>query len=504
MQQPAFSWTVREGSINRVPVKKRILNSVFWTVFEKSGFILFQFIAQIFIARILSPSDYGFFAILTVITNISMVFINCSFDQAVIQKREITNTELSSVFLFNLLSAIVVYSIIFIVSPYALSWYNRSEYATILKVYYLILLFNSLSLTQTALFQKSLDIKKIAFANLISAVASSVLGVLSAFYYANIWALVIQSLSYSLIYSLMIWYYSAWKPNLILNYKSLRELFRFSSFLAVSQLLSFIFSNLVTILIGKYYSIKETGYYNFAGKLKSSSLAIITSIDQKVNFPLLSRLQDDHEKLKVTFKRTIKMLTYLLCPLILCMLIFAKPLIVALFSESWTGSVIYFKIFMSYLLFYVLNAFNLTILKVKRKTDVLLKLEILNSSILLSAMILGILLEVKIFATIESVINIVGFFINLYFCGRYINYKLKEQLKDIMPMVGISCFIYIFCLLIEQTCIEMPFIVSILLFAAGMVIYMASCYFFNIQEQKYLLGIVKAYILKFFRSDSVS
>lgn len=421
-------------------LRNKTINGVIWNAVQTIGTKIIQLIITIIIARVLLPGDYGLVGMLFIFIALGNVFLDSGFSQALIRRKEVNNSLYSSVFYLNILIGVILYFILFFSSPYIANFYNEPELEEISKVIFLIFPISAFGIIHNAMMNRAINFRLLAKISLTSTLISGIIGIWMAYNGYGVWALVFQSILFSVFQVLMFWLLNRWKPILNFEISSIKEIFSFSMNLLSTNILIVVFNNIYTLIIGKFYSADKVGYYNQAKRFEEIPTSSLTSIIQKVTYPVLSQLQDDIERLKQGYRKVINLAVYLNFPLMIGLIVIAHDLFLVLLTEKWLPSVPYFQLLCIHGVFFPLHSINVNILKVQNKGKMLLKLELIRRFIIVIAILATI--NYGIFALLigHVVASLISIGINMYYCGKEINLGLKEQLFDILPMLFIASF----------------------------------------------------------------
>jgi Membrane protein involved in the export of O-antigen and teichoic acid len=419
-------------------LKSQTIKGILWSGVEIFGQQLVGFTVGVLVARRLSPSDYGLVGMLAIFSAIAGMFINSGFSTALIQKVDATEKDYSSVFIFNIGLSVFLYSILFFASPWIAAFYSRPELTRIARAAFLVMVINSAGIIQIVIATKKINFKLQARITMISVSVSGIIGIVLAYSGYNYWTIVLQQISFAVMQTSLFWLWGGWRPSWIFDISSIKKLFGFSSKLLASALIDTIFVNMYGLIIGKIYSAIELGYYLQAEKIKNVPVNTLNSVIQRVTFPILSRIQDDNDRLKLNYRKIVKMVVFLNFSALLLLVAVATPLFRVLLTDKWLQSVPLFQWLCVAGLGWGLSGINLNILQVKGRSDIFLGLEIAKKTILVIALFFtvrfGALGMVKglVFAMVVSVI------LNLYYSGKIIKYGLGEQLMDILPYIFVT------------------------------------------------------------------
>ena len=268
-----------------------------WSGIERFSIQGISFILSIIIARIVSPSSYGLIVMIQVFLSFSQIFIDGGFANALIQKKERTEIDYYTVFLFNMAVAIGLYLVFFFAAPSIADFYHEPQLTDLTRVISLNLIFSSLSIVQKARLTIALDFKTQTKAGILAVLISGICGVICAYSGMEVWALVVQGLVSQIIISLALMWYSRWLPKLQFSKMSFKKMFSFGSKLMANNLITGIYINLANLIIGKKYSAADLAFYNRGFTLTQFPSANIAEVMNRIIFPVLSRLQDDRKEL---------------------------------------------------------------------------------------------------------------------------------------------------------------------------------------------------------------
>lgn len=413
-------------------VKKETLTSVKWTSIERVGVEGIRFVLGIIMARLLTPADYGILGMIAVFISISRTFVESGFGNALIRKLDRTNVDYSTVFHFNVVVGIVCYILLFISAPWIASIFNMPILCDVLRVQAITLIFNSLIVVHTAKLIIKLDYKTLAKRTLSANLIAGVIGVVCAYYGLGVWALVVQAVLSKLISVVFIWYSVKWFPQWIFSMKSFKSLFSYGSKLMLSGLIDKIYGSINTLVIGKFFSAKDLGFYRRGTQFARMPLDNINGILGRVVFPILVKLQNNDKALIEAYRKYIRIMSMLIffgCTLLASV---GKPIILILLTDKWAESIIYLQIYAFACMFSHVNTINLKLLQVKGRSDLFLNLDILKKIISVVILFSAIPFGVIGICVSKIIYTQIAIIINTYFTGRLFNLGYFEQLKDFM------------------------------------------------------------------------
>ena len=391
-------------------------------------------------ARLLSPREFGLMGMITVFIAVSQSFIDSGFTQALIRKKNCTQADFSTVFYFNLTVSVFFYILLFCTAGAISRFYNEPQLKLIIQVTGTTLIINSFGIVQRARLTKRIDFKLQTKITVIASILSGIIGIVMAFMGYGVWSLVVKSLTGFALTSFLLWLWNRWKPDFVFSLNSFREMFSFGYKLLLAGLIDTAYKNIYLMIIGKYYSATELGYYTRADQFNKFPSSNITGIIQRVSFPVLSEIQDDVQRLKTAYQKMIKSTMLVTFILMFGMAAVAKPMVITLIGEKWLPSVVYLQLLCFVGMFYPLHAINLNMLYVLGRSDLSIKIEIIKKSLAAPVIFIGIFLGIKIMIIGMIINSIIAYFINSYYSGKQIGYSSLQQIKDIMPSFIFSAF----------------------------------------------------------------
>lgn len=463
--------------------KSELANNTIWNAIENYSMIGIQLLCTFILARFLTPTDFGIIGMLAVFTAISQTIIDSGFAQAIIREKNINNKDYSTIFYFNVVVGIILYIILYISAPLIANFYHLHQLIEICRVLFLVIPFNSLCLIQTAKLRKEVQFKKLCIVSLCASVISSIVAIVSATYLRNLWAIVIQmTLSYFLR-SLFLFFVTKWHPIFFFSFNILSKYFKFSKNLLISGLIGNIFNNIYSILIGRFYSPSDLGYFSQADRIRNVSSQTSTSVIQNVTFPIFSKINNDGKDLFNAYKKVILIsLIYVgfIVSLLMCVAEDLFQLVMG--SETWRVSGRYFIYLGIAGVLYPLHSVNQNILLVKGNSKNILYLEIVRRSIMLLILVVTVNYSISIFILGNSLYSVLLLFINLYFCGKPINYTLIQQLRDVLPILIRFIIMILISIIMNQLLDDINIIIrfittSILCIFTGIILFSKNIYF---------------------------
>ena len=424
-------------------LKKKTLKGVIWSSIDRFSTAGINFAIGIVIARFLSPKEYGLIAMLSVFIALSQSVIDSGFSNALVREQKLSEKDLSTTFYFNFVIGIIMYFILYISAPFIADFYNSLELIHITRIISLTLFIGSLSIVQQAILTKRLDFKSQTKISLLSAVVSGFIGIYMAVTKWGVWALVGQTVSSSIIRLIMFWMIVKWFPKTRFSMDSFKTLFGYGSKLLLAGILETIYRNLYVVIIGKYFQSSVLGLYSRGEQMASYPATNITGVVQRVTFPILSQIQDDDERVKQSFFRILKALSFFVFPLMIYLVIISKPLIILLLTSKWIECVPVIQILSLSFMWYPVHILNLNILQVKGRSDLYLRIEFIKKIIGLIVLVTTLPYGFLVMCWGRVLYCYLELFINMHYTNKLLNIRNLDQIKLFFPILTYSFLMWL-------------------------------------------------------------
>ncbi len=451
-------------------LKQKTVGALLWNLLDRMGQQVLLFIVGIIVANILSVEDYALVGMLAIFTAIANIVLDSGFSSALIRKQDATETDYNSVFYFNLFVSIALYIILFTTAPLIADFYNQPLLSNLTRVIFLSLPFNSLSLIQTTLLNKKVQFKTLTKVNLISFLISGFSSLAMAFGGLGVWTLVWQPVILAFSRSVLLWLLSNWRPQLLFSIASIKSLFSFASSLLLASLVNSVFTNIYSVAIGKLYPTKQLGYYSQGNKISLMVISSIYSSLQTATYPIFSSIQDDKERSLRSYRKTIRFTAFLTFPLMIGLVAIARPFISIILKAEWAGCIPFFQLTCLAGIFTILTSINQNFIKVHGRSDVIFKLEIVRTLLIITGLAFSIHESALFMIGLQTIIQASIYLISIIYIGNIIQYSWIKQLKDIFPYLMISSFMW-GLLLIPNYYINSNYILLPLKIAVGIIFY---------------------------------
>lgn len=427
-------------------LKQQATSGFLWNAIDRFSAQIIQLVVTILLGRLLLPEIFGLIGMLSIFISISQTFVDSGMASGLIQKKDRTPVDYSTVFIFNLVISSLVYLILYFSAPFIADFYNEPSLIILTRVLSLSILIGAFSIVQRTRLNIELDFKSLTKVNLLAVFISSITAIILALLDYGVWALVAQQLMSVSVAVVLLWMLSKETLPLKFSLSSFRELFGFSSKILIQRVYGTIFQNIYNIALGKFYTAATLGYFTRAKSFTTMSSGIIADILQKVSYPLLSSIQDDKTRLISVYSRIIKMTAFITLPCMTVLALMADPIILILLGEEWTGAIVLLQWLALAQITYPIAAINMNILNVVGRSDLFLKIDLVKMPMTIISLIITIPIGVEAIVIGVFTTSYIAFFINAYLPGKLFGYGALKQLKDMqsyfIATLGMAIIVY--------------------------------------------------------------
>ena len=465
-----------------------ILKSFLWKLFERTSTQLIQFVVTIVLARL--PAEYGTVALITVFIALCDVIIDGGLNTALIQKKNADNLDFSTIFFFSLGIAVLLYVTMFLGAPLIANFYHQQDLVPVIRVLSLSLFFYSFNSIQRAYVSKNMLFQRLFYSSLGAIILSGAIGIYMAYQGFGVWALVAQNISSQLFTTIIMWFTVRWRPEIQFSKERFKILFDFGWKIFGANFITTLFVNMRKLLIGKFYMPASLAYYE-KGEHFPSLLAnnIFTSM-QTILLPVLSDSQDNRTNVKAMMRRSTKLSCFFIYPLMMLLIVSAKPFIVLLLTEKWIGVVPFVQILCISYFFRPITISNFEAIKALGYSGITLKLEIIKKVVDITILVVSAMISVYAIAWGCVLYNLICVFINLAPNKKLLNYGIKEQLIDATPTLLIALVMGASVYWIQW--LSLPNLIVLVLQAIlGVIVYLGVSHLTKDESYLYLMQMLK-------------
>ena len=472
--------------------QKGLAGALGWKLIERFGVQGTQFVLQIILARMLAPEHYGVLSMMIIFTTLANVFIQNGFNTALVQNKDVTEEDYSSVFWVSLAVAVGLYAVLFAAAPAIGAFYKMPDIVVPFRVLTLVLFPGALNSVQLAKVSREMDFKQVFHSNVGAILVSGVAGIVLAYLGFGVWALVAQNILNILVAAVVMWFTTKWRPRFVCNFTRVKALFSFGWKLLCSSLLDTLYQDLRSLVVGKKYDSGTLGFYNRGKQFPQFVINAVNGTVQSVMLPAMSAKQDDSSEVKTLTRNSIMLSAYILFPLMAGLAGVATPLVTLLLTEKWLPSVPYMQIYCFTLAFYPVHSCNLQAINAMGRSDIFLKLEIWKKGIGILALIIAVFCfdSPIAIAMTGAFTTLISCFINASPNKKLIGYSYLEQMKDILPSFAAAVVMLVAVLAVEVLKLNV-LLTLVLQVLVGVVVYMLISVAVRLEPFRMLLNVLK-------------
>ena len=486
---------------NEKTLQKTTIQGMIWSFMDTAGTQVIQLIVQLILARLLTPKDFGIVGMVTIFIALSSVFVDGGLTNGLIREKDSTQEDYSTIFYFNLLMAVILYILLFISANYISLFFEQPQLTSIIRVVGLVLIINAFGLIQRTMLTKKINFRTQMKVNVISSILSGVIAITCALNGWGVWSLVVRTLAMQFIQATLLCVINRWLPSLVFSISSFKRLFQFGWKLLLSNLITQLYNNIYSFIIGKGFSATTLGYFSNAMKFSDAAAYSLSVSVEKVSFPVLSSIQDDKERLKKGYKKIIKNAAFITFPVMLGLSAIAEPLLRTLLGTAWLPSIPYFQLLCVAGMLIAVQSINLSVLQVKGRSDLFLKLGLVRKVMGLTIIGIVLLLQLGIMGLLWGMVidSFLSYFINAAYSKRFLDYSIPEQIKDLKTIFFIAVTMAGLTYSLSYLFTMNDFLMIVVQAIFGISVYVFLSFVFKVEELKTIYQILEPIHKKIFK-----
>ena len=469
-------------------VKSSVIGGLVWKFGERFLSQGVSFVISLVLARLLAPDDYGTIALVTVFINLAAVFISSGFATALIQKKDADDTDFSTIFICSLVASCFIYGILYFCSPFIAKFYDKEILTSVLRVFALQVPLGVYNSVQNAYVSRNMLFRKLFFSTVISSIVSGCIGIIMAFGGFGVWALVAQSIAFTIVNTIVLAFSLPWHPQLKFSMPAAKNMMKYGSRILGADLSGTFFGEVRSLIIGRVYTSADLAYYNKGQQLPTLITSNLSNSVMSVMFPALSNQHEDLEQVKRMAKRSLQVLSFVLVPCLFGLSAVMEPLILLLYTEKWAATIPYGQVLCIGSCIGVLGIIPLQVFKAIGHSDVVLKLEIWKKPVYVILLIVSVNINVFAIAIFMTLYDFYGVFVNMLQMKKYINYSMHEQFKDLFPAIALGVGMMTVVLVIPA--FESAVLTLFAKVFVGAIVYVGGAALFKVEAFRYLLNTV--------------
>ena len=480
-------------------LKNKTIKGVAWSGIDNVTQYGVSFVVSIVLARLLSPDDYGLIGIIAIFTAVCSTFIYAGFGSALVRKKDATDEDYNTVFFVNFITSLFLYAVIFLCSPLIADFFKREELISLTRVSALGVIVGALTLVQQTILTKRIDFRTQTKITFIASIVSGVVGIVMALVGFGVWALVYQGLVSGIVRTVLLWTYNKSFPNFRFSNMSFHELFGFGWKLMVSGLLDTVWKQLYQVVVGKFYNPATLGQYTGANGFSELFSSNLTSVVQRVTYPVLSNIQDEKERMVVAYRKIIKFTMFISSIAMFALGAVSEPLLYCLIGPKWHEAATYLPLICISASTYPIHALNLNMLQVQGRSDLFLGLEIIKKTIAVGPLFIGAFVGIMPMLYTNLITTVIAFFLNSHYSGKMVGYSSWMQIKDVAPSYGIAIVVALSVFFLKFLPIT-NWVILPLQGIIGLITFIMLCRLFHLEEFDATINMLKPLLRKAWKS----
>ena len=428
---------MNEGVDNR-NLKEKTAQGLFWGFLSSGGMQLLNLIIGIFLARLLSPGEYGIVGMLAIFTLLANNLQESGFGVALVNIKDIKHNDYNAVFWFNTAMSLLLYLVLFLCAPLIAAFFHQPCLESLSRYVFLAIIFAAVGISPNAMLVRSLKMKEKAITSLSALVVSGTVGVTMAFMGFSYWSLATQQILYNVVICIGRFYFTRWCPTFKVDFTPVKQMFSFSYKVLITAVLTTINNNVLTVIFGRLFPAQAVGNFTQANKWNTMANQLVTNTVAQVAQPVLTRVTDDNERQRRVFGKLLRFTAFLAFPAMFGLALVAPQVILIAIGDKWVNSIPLLQVLCISGAFIPLYTVYQNLFLSQGKSGTYMWLTIAQIAIMLVAVLachkLGIMAMVIAFACI----NILWLLAWQMFASRLIGYRFMTMLRDLLPFMLIA------------------------------------------------------------------
>ena len=424
--------------IDNQNLKEKTAQGLFWAFLSSGGIQLLNLIIGIFLARLLSPGEYGIVGVLAIFTLLANNLQESGFGVALVNIKDIKHNDYNSVFWFNVGMSLLLYLILFLSAPMISAFFHQPCLTSLSRFVFLAFVIASLGISPNAMLVRDLKMKEKAITSLSALVISGTVAVIMAMNGFSYWSLATQQIVYNVVIVIGRYYYTRWCPTFKVDFAPVKQMFSFSYKVLITTVLTTINNNVLTVIFGRLFPAQAVGNYTQANKWNTMANQLVSNTVAQVAQPVMTRITDDDERQRRVFGKMLRFTAFLAFPAMFGLAIVAPQVILLAIGDKWVNSIPLLQVLCISGAFIPLYTVYQNLFLSQGKSDTYMWLTISQIAVMLIAVLachrLGIMAMVIAFACI----NILWLLAWQVFASRLIGYRFITMLRDLMPFMLIA------------------------------------------------------------------
>ena len=475
-------------------LRSKAFSGVAWKLIERFSVEIFGFIVGIILARKLDPSDYGLVAMTAIFFSISYLLIDAGFSTALVRKKDRTEIDYSTAYLTNVVLSLLFSILLVLGAPWMARFYGEPRLVAIVSVNALIVFLGSFIAVQNVRLSINLEFKKQSVINVICSVVNGLLAIAMALAGYGYWALIIPSGIVLFLRGALYWRAQRWFPKLAFSVSSFKEMFSFGFKIMLTAIIKAAYANIYSLVIGKKYNATDLGYYNRGNSYALLPSNTVANTLGSVSYPILSKINDDPDRLASAYRRMIGLAGYVVFPVMIGLAVLARPFVITLVTDKWEACVPYLQVLCFALMWEPIHSLNYNLLQTTGRADLRLRVEIFQKILCVIVLFVTIPRGILIMCFGSVAVAVMSLLINTYYTGKLINVGFASQMRDLLPSLLYSVVMGLTVWLCTRS-ISSVYLQLLVGIPIGVVVYWGISKIVKSKDYDYLLVLVRENVI---------
>ena len=475
-------------------LRSKAFSGVAWKLIERFSVELFGFIVSIILARKLDPSDYGLVAMTAIFFSISYLLIDAGFSTALVRKKDRTEIDYSTAYLTNVVLSLLFSILLVLGAPWMARFYGEPRLVTIVCVNAIFVFLGSFIAVQNVRLSINLEFKKQSVINVICSIVNGILAIIMALAGYGYWALIIPSGIVIFLRGALYWRAQRWFPKLAFSLSSFKEMFSFGFKIMLTAIIKAAYANIYSLVIGKKYYAADLGYYNRGNSYAALPSNTVANALGSVSYPILSKINDDPDRLASAYRRMIGLAGYLVFPVMIGLAVLARPFVIVLVTDKWEACVPYLQVLCFALMWEPIHSLNYNLLQTTGRADLRLRVEIVQKILCVIVLFITIPRGILIMCFGSVAVAVLSLLINTYYTGKLINVGFASQMRDLLPSLLYSVVMGLTVWLCTRS-ISSVYLQLLVGIPIGVVVYWGISKIVKSKDYDYLLVLVRENVI---------
>lgn len=439
---------MKNEGVDSQNLKEKTAQGLFWAFLSSGGIQLLNLVIGIFLARLLSPGEYGIVGMLAIFTLLANNLQESGFGVALVNIKDITHNDYNAVFWFNVGMSVLLYLILFLSAPLIAAFFHQPCLVPLSRFVFVAFVIASLGISPNSMLVRSLKMKEKAITSLSALVVSGTVAVIMAMKGFSYWSLATQQILYNVVIVIGRYYYTRWYPTLKVDFTPVKQMFSFSYKVLITTVLTTINNNMLTVIFGRLFPAQSVGNFTQANKWNTMANQLVSNTVAQVAQPVLTRITDDQERQRRVFGKMLRFTAFLAFPAMFGLAIVAQQVILLAIGEKWIDSIPLLQILCISGAFIPLYTVYQNLFLSQGKSDTYMWLTISQIAVMLIAVLACHSLGIKAMVIAFACINVLWLLAWQLFASRLIGYRFSQMMRDLLPfmlialvVMAVTCFV---------------------------------------------------------------